>query len=95
MKSVIQRVSNASVSVDSNVISYIQHGFLVLLGIEEADTSEDCFWLAGKIAKLRIFADENGLMNKDVKEVDAEIIVVSHQECSSPPISQGSHVNRN
>ncbi|HYG51898.1 MAG TPA: D-aminoacyl-tRNA deacylase [Flavobacteriales bacterium] len=77
MKAVLQRVSKASVTVDSKIISSIQHGLLVLLGVEDADTGEDGLWLAGKIARMRIFADDQGIMNKDVTEVAGEIIVVS------------------
>ncbi|HLP12998.1 MAG TPA: D-aminoacyl-tRNA deacylase [Flavobacteriales bacterium] len=77
MKVVIQRVSNASVTVDSKIVSAIQHGLLVFIGIEDADTDEDGLWLAGKIARMRIFADEAGVMNKDVTEAGGEVIVVS------------------
>lgn len=77
MKVVIQRVSNASVTVDSKIVSAIQHGLLVFIGIEDADNDEDGLWLAGKIARMRIFADEAGVMNKDVTEAGGEIIVVS------------------
>jgi D-tyrosyl-tRNA(Tyr) deacylase len=77
MKAVVQRVSRASVTVDSKVISSIQCGLLILLGIEDSDTHEDGLWLAGKIARLRIFADEQDIMNNDVTAVAGEIIVVS------------------
>ena len=77
MKVVIQRVSSASVTIDNNVVANIQKGLLVLLGIEDADNQEDINWLTGKIANLRIFADENDVMNLSVKDIDGEIILVS------------------
>ncbi len=77
MKAVIQRVSQASVTIDGNVKGAIQIGLLVLLGIENADTEEDIDWLANKIVALRIFSDENGLMNLSVKEVEGQLLVVS------------------
>lgn len=77
MKVVIQRVSQASVTVDSNIVANIQKGLLVLVGIEDADTQEDIDWLAGKIIKMRIFGDENEVMNCSVQDVDGDIIVVS------------------
>lgn len=77
MKSVIQRVSQASVTIDSNKVSEIAKGLLVLVGIEDEDTQEDIAWLSGKIANLRIFGDENDVMNLSVKDVDGDIIVVS------------------
>lgn len=77
MKVVIQRVSQASVTVDSNIVADIQKGLLVLAGIEDADTQEDIDWLAGKIIKMRIFGDENGVMNCSVQDIDGEIIAVS------------------
>lgn len=77
MKVVIQRVAEASVTVDLTVVAEIQKGLLVLVGIEDADNLEDVDWLAGKIANLRIFGDENDVMNLSVKEVNGEIIVVS------------------
>ncbi|HSD08071.1 D-aminoacyl-tRNA deacylase [Flavobacterium sp.] len=77
MKTVIQRVSSASVTVDNKVISEIQKGLLVLVGIEDVDTQEDTNWLCQKIANLRIFGDENEVMNLSVKDVDGDIIVVS------------------
>ena len=77
MKTVIQRVSSTSVTVDNKVISEIQKGLLVLVGIEDADTQEDTNWLCQKIANLRIFGDENDVMNLSVKDVDGDIIVVS------------------
>ncbi|MGH2667096.1 D-aminoacyl-tRNA deacylase [Flavobacterium sp.] len=77
MKSVIQRVSQASVTIDKNKVANIQKGLLVLIGIEDADTMEDIKWLTSKIANLRIFSDENDVMNLSLKEVDGEMIVVS------------------
>lgn len=77
MKVVIQRVAEASVTVDHAVVAKIQKGLLVLVGIEDADNQEDIEWLAGKIVNLRIFGDENDVMNLSVKEVNGEIIVVS------------------
>ena len=77
MRVVIQLVKQASVSVDEKVISEIQKGYLILLGIETEDTKEDINWLAGKIARLRIFGDENGAMNKSIIDVNGDLIVVS------------------
>ncbi len=77
MRAVIQRVSRAHVTVEGNRISEIEKGVLVLLGIEDADTKEDIEWLSRKIANLRIFNDEDGVMNKSVLDVDGEAIVVS------------------
>jgi D-tyrosyl-tRNA(Tyr) deacylase len=77
MKAVIQRVSEASVSIEGNKTAEISQGLLILIGIEEADSIEDIRWLSGKIARLRIFDDEAGVMNKNVMEVEGEIIVVS------------------
>jgi D-tyrosyl-tRNA(Tyr) deacylase len=77
MKAVIQRVSEASVTIDEVKVAYIQYGLLVLIGVEDADTLEDSAWLSGKIANLRIFGDDSGVMNLSVKDVDGDIIVVS------------------
>lgn len=77
MKAVIQRVLEASVTIDSKIVASIQKGLLILIGIEEADNQEDINWLTSKIANLRIFADENEVMNLSVKDIDGEIIVVS------------------
>ncbi|MEL1255118.1 D-aminoacyl-tRNA deacylase [Flavobacterium sp. DGU38] len=77
MRVVIQRVSEASVTVDGQKTADIQKGLLVLVGIEDADTQEDIDWLAGKIIKMRIFGDENDVMNYSVQDVDGDIIVVS------------------
>ena len=77
MKTVIQRVSKASVTVDGQVVSSIAHGLLVLLGIEDADGAEDIYWLSQKIVNLRIFNDDDGVMNRSVLDVGGDIIVVS------------------
>lgn len=77
MRTVIQRVSKASVTIEGNLKSSIGLGLLVLLGIEEADTNEDIEWLSAKICNLRIFNDENGVMNLPVKEINGEVLVVS------------------
>lgn len=77
MRAVIQRVRHASVSIGGQVKSSIARGFLILLGIEEADTREDAEWLARKVAALRVFDDENGVMNRAIGDVDGRIIVVS------------------
>lgn len=77
MRTVIQRVSEASVSIDGKIKSSIGWGLLVLVGIEETDTVADSDWLAGKIVGLRIFDDENGVMNLSVAEIAGEILVVS------------------
>ncbi|HET7897004.1 MAG TPA: D-aminoacyl-tRNA deacylase [Flavisolibacter sp.] len=77
MRAVIQRVSKANVTVDGNSTGKIETGLLVLLGIEDADTNEDIQWLSGKIVNLRIFNDENGVMNKSVMDVDGGVLLVS------------------
>ena len=77
MKAVIQRVLEASVAIDSKIVAQIQKGLLVLVGIEDADTHEDINWLTSKVANLRIFADENQVMNLSIKDSDGEMIVVS------------------
>ncbi|MFC6098252.1 D-aminoacyl-tRNA deacylase [Flavobacterium qiangtangense] len=77
MKAVIQRVSQASVTINSKKVSEISKGLLVLVGIEDADSQEDITWLSSKIVNLRIFGDENDVMNLSVKDVDGDIIVVS------------------
>jgi D-tyrosyl-tRNA(Tyr) deacylase len=77
MKAVIQRVSRASVSIDKKTKSEIGKGLLILLGIENADGQDDIDWLAGKIARLRIFEDKDGVMNLSVKDIDGEAVVVS------------------
>ena len=78
MRILIQRVRKASVSIDGNVKSSINQGMLVLVGIEDADTDEDIEWLCGKIVRLRIFDDENGVMNKAITDIpNTDILVVS------------------
>ncbi len=77
MRVLIQRVSSASVTVSGRVSGEIGQGLLLLLGIEDSDTQEDIDWLCGKISRLRIFGDEDGLMNRSVVEVDGGLLVVS------------------
>jgi len=77
MKTVIQRVKYCSVTIDNQIISSIENGLLVLLGIQDDDTQEDIIWLANKIVKLRIFDDENDVMNRSVIDEKGEILVVS------------------
>ena len=77
MRAVIQRVSQASVTIDGQVKSAIGWGLLVLLGIEDADTDEDIEWLSGKIVNLRIFNDDAGVMNRSVKETGGDVLLVS------------------
>lgn len=77
MRIVLQRVSEASVTVDGNKTAEIKKGLLVLVGIEDLDTQEDIDWLVGKIIKMRIFGDENDVMNCSVQDIDGDIIVVS------------------
>lgn len=77
MKAVMQRVSQASVTIGNEKVAAIGHGLLVLIGIEDADAQEDIDWLTAKIVQLRIFNDENGVMNHSVKDVNGDVIVVS------------------
>src|SRR5438874_9324703 len=77
MRAVIQRVSQASVTINAQVKGAVQKGLLVLVGIEETDTSADIEWLSGKLVRLRIFADENGVMNRSVQEIQGDILLVS------------------
>jgi D-tyrosyl-tRNA(Tyr) deacylase len=77
MRAVIQRVSRASVTVEGQLISAIEGGLLVLLGIEGADGPDDIEWLSAKIVNLRIFNDETGVMNVSVKEIGGELLIVS------------------
>lgn len=77
MRTVIQRVSHASVTIDGKVKSEIKQGLLLLLGICDEDNEEDIEWLVKKVVNLRIFNDENGVMNKSVIDVDGEIMVIS------------------
>lgn len=77
MRAVIQRVTNASVKVDGKVTGAIDNGLLILVGVEDADTQEDIEWLTKKIAGLRIFNDENGVMNRSVMEIGGGLLAVS------------------
>ncbi|WP_454804622.1 D-aminoacyl-tRNA deacylase [Mucilaginibacter phyllosphaerae] len=77
MRAVIQRVLEASCKVDGEITGQIGIGFMILLGIEEADTDEDLQWLAQKITGLRVFSDENGLMNKSLADIDGDILLIS------------------
>lgn len=77
MKAVIQRVNQASVEVEGQIISKIENGLLVLLGITHTDGPEETKWLCNKIANLRIFNDEHGIMNKSLKDVQGDVIIVS------------------
>lgn len=77
MRAVIQRVSQANVIIDGNTSGTIQHGLLVLVALEEADTAQDVEWLSGKIVRMRIFNDDAGLMNRSVQEVGGGILVIS------------------
>jgi D-tyrosyl-tRNA(Tyr) deacylase len=77
MKAVIQRVSKASVEINNNIVATINSGLLILIGIEEADSHEDIDWLTSKMANLRIFGDENDVMNLSLKDIDGDVIVVS------------------
>ncbi|MBL7766485.1 MAG: D-tyrosyl-tRNA(Tyr) deacylase [Chitinophagaceae bacterium] len=77
MRAVIQRVSSASVSIEGLIHASIPRGFMVLLGIENTDTLEDIEWLSGKISQMRIFNDEQGLMNLSLKDVNGSLLLVS------------------
>ena len=77
MRAVIQRVQHASVKVDEKITGSIQKGLLILLGIEDADEQEDTAWLSNKIVNLRIFDDEQGIMNLSVKDIEGELLLVS------------------
>ena len=77
MRALIQRVKEASVTIDGKVKSAIQSGMLIFLGIEDADNNQEVEWLARKVTNLRIFNDEDGVMNKSVKEVNGEILLIS------------------
>lgn len=77
MKAVVQRVSAASVQINGTIKGQIQHGYLILLGIAAEDTKEDVEWLVNKIYNLRIFSDEDGLMNLSIKEVGGNILLIS------------------
>lgn len=77
MRLVIQRVSHASVTINGVCKSAIKEGFMILVGIEKADTKEDADWLCKKVIGLRVFDDENGVMNKSVMDINGEILIVS------------------
>lgn len=77
MKAVIQRVSQSSVTIEGKIVASIQQGMLVLLGVEDSDAKEDIDWLSSKIVNLRIFEDQNAVMNLSIKDIDGEMIVVS------------------
>ncbi|MEJ5993414.1 D-aminoacyl-tRNA deacylase [Pedobacter sp. Du54] len=77
MRAILQRVTQACCTVDQVITGEIHDGFLVLLGIEDADTQEDIVWLAQKIANMRVFNDENGLMNKSLADINGNILLIS------------------
>ncbi len=77
MRAVVQRVTEATVTINNSEKSSINKGLVVLLGIEEADTCEDIEWLSGKISRLRIFDDNNGIMNLSVNDINGEVMVIS------------------
>ena len=77
MRAVLQRVTQASCTVDDKITGAIENGFLVLLGIEDTDTTEDLEWLAQKITNMRVFGDENGMMNKALADIDGDILLIS------------------
>ncbi|HMR19516.1 MAG TPA: D-aminoacyl-tRNA deacylase [Sphingobacterium sp.] len=77
MRAVIQRVTQASCTVDGQVTGAIENGFLVLVGIEDADNDEDMKWLAQKLINLRVFSDDQGLMNKSIQEIGGNILLIS------------------
>jgi len=77
MRAVVQRVSEARVAIDGQITASIGNGLVVLLAVEDLDNSQDIEWLSGKIVRLRVFGDENGMMNRSVLEVGGELIVVS------------------
>ena len=77
MRTVVQRVRHASVTIDEQCVASIGQGMLLLVGFEDADTADDLEWMAQKVANLRIFDDADGVMNRSVKDVDGELLVVS------------------
>ena len=77
MRAVIQRVQNASCKVQEEITGEIQQGFLILLGVETRDNEEEAKWLAQKIVNMRIFSDENGLMNKSLMDLGGDILLIS------------------
>ena len=94
MRVVIQRVSHASVTIDEHCKSAIKKGMLILVGIEEADGTEDIEWLCKKIINLRIFDDENGVMNKSIVETEGDILVISQFTLHASPIVYKSSQTR-
>lgn len=77
MRVVIQKVTQASVSIENQTVASIDKGLLVLVGIEDTDTNDDIVWLSAKIVNLRVFDDDNGVMNLSVKEVEGQVLIVS------------------
>jgi D-tyrosyl-tRNA(Tyr) deacylase len=77
MRGVVQRVREANVSIDGKIVGSIRGGLLILVGMEEADTATDIEWISGKMVRLRIFPDENGVMNKSVQDINGEILLIS------------------
>lgn len=77
MRVVVQRVNEASVTINNEIVSKIEKGLLVLVGVEDEDTQEDINWLCQKITQLRIFDDANGVMNKSIKDINGDLIIVS------------------
>ena len=77
MRVVIQKVTQASVSIENQIVASINQGLLVLVGIEDTDTNDDIAWLSAKIVNLRVFDDDNGVMNLSVKEVEGQVLIVS------------------
>lgn len=77
MRALIQRVSQASVEINTEITGSVGHGLVILLGIEDADSAEDIEWLSGKISRLRIFDDENGVMNKSLVDVNGDVLIIS------------------
>lgn len=77
MRAVVQRVKSASVKVEGEIKGQISEGFLILLGVKDTDTEAEVNWLAKKIVSLRVFEDENGKMNKELKDIEGEVLVVS------------------
>ena len=80
MRAVIQRVDSASVRIGTEVYSSVDEGFLIYLGIEHADEDADILWLVDKIAKLRIFSDEEGKMNRTIQDVEGSVLVISQRK---------------
>ena len=77
MRVVIQKVTQSSVSIENQIVASIDKGLLVLVGIEDTDTNDDIVWLSAKIVNLRVFDDDNGVMNLSVKELEGEVLIVS------------------